>query len=270
MSRLGMRSVLLLSILLTCTCTLQLHAQASAGAPDANLYVSYFFGSGYQNVEWVVCGSTETSEGCYSSGSMGPFGKAGAMIESRFPSINLTTNTVTRLIFVVDVAGGTSGDGVSLYVYRRTDKITSSYDTTTVDLIKTVSLPLSGGSTASCFMVANSGYVFIGTDQGPFAVRVQKSNYDVTEIGGFSPPVNVSSITSDPYGFVTVTFGGFLNGENGFVQFGPNGEGVADGGGAWFMLNSFGLSTATLPASDTTANRPLWVRPKVSAGQSSK
>jgi len=158
-----------------------------------------------------------------------------------------------------------------LNVYRRTDKITSSFDTTAITLIKSVALPLTGGSAASCFMAGNVGYLFVGTDQSPFAVRVQKNNYAVSEIGGFSPPVNVSSITSDPYGFITVTFGGFLSGESGFYQFNPNGEGVADGGGAWFMLNSFlGVSTNTLPASDALPDRSLWVRSKVSTDQGSR
>jgi hypothetical protein len=112
-------------------------------------------------------------------------------------------------------------------------------------------------------MAANAGFLFIGTDKSPEAVRVQKSNFAILQVGGFSPPVNVTSITADKYGFVDVTFGGFLNGENGFVQFGPNGAGVEDGGGAEFLLSTvLGISTKSLPASEPAPASRLVVRPK--------
>jgi hypothetical protein len=112
-------------------------------------------------------------------------------------------------------------------------------------------------------MAANNGFLFIGTDQSPEAVEIQKSNFAVSSIGGFSPPINVSSITADKYGYVTVTFGGFVSGENGFYQFGPDGQSVQGGGGAWFMLNTtLGISTTTLPTSDTATAPQLLVRPK--------
>jgi hypothetical protein len=47
------------------------------------------------------------------------------------------------------------------------------------------------------------------------------SDLAVSQIGGFDPPVNVSSISADKYGFVTVTFGGFVTSENGFYVFEP-------------------------------------------------
>jgi hypothetical protein len=239
-----------------------------AAPPDYTLYTSYFTGSGYQNFTWIVCGSTQQTEGCYASGSLGPFGQAGALLEG---NQSVKGNTVTRAIYVVDIASGTSGTDVTLYVYKKTDVVTASTDTVTVTLDKTVSLPLTGGSAALCSMAANNGYLFIGTDQSPEAVRVQKSNLSLIQIGGFSPPINVTSITTDKYGYVTVTFGGFTSGENGFYQYGPDGEGVGDGGGAWFTLNTVaGLSTTTLPASGDLPDRPLVVRPKPSqekAGQ---
>ncbi len=241
-----------------------LQAQAPVTAPDAGLYISFFTGVGFQNVSWVICGSTAQTEGCYDSGNLGPFGRAGAMIEGN-PAVNLSTNTVTRSIYVVDIGTGSSGNGVTLYVYKRTDVITSSFDTTTITLTRTLPLPLTGGSTALCSMAANTGFLFIGTDQSASAVRVQKNNLAVTQIGGFEPPINVSGITADKYGYVTITFGGFTTGENGFVQFGPNGQGVGDGGGAWFMLNNtIGLSTTTLPPAIFQPQLHLEVRPKSS------
>ncbi len=157
------------------------------------------------------------------------------------------------------------GTGVALNVYKKTDVVTSSFDTTTVTLLKTVSLPLTGGSGAVAYMAANNGYLFIGTNLSTSAVRVQKSNLALESIGGFSPPINVSSITTDKYGFVTVAFGDSIegSGNNGFVQFGPDGNGVGDGGGAWFMLSTDqALTTATLPTTNVFPTEKLQVHPK--------
>jgi hypothetical protein len=258
-------------LLLALTTAAPLQGQGSAApstAPDATLYTSYFSGSGYQNISWVVCGSTTSTEGCYDSGSLGPFGRAGAIIEGN-PSANLKTSTVTRYIYVVDIASGSGGNAVTLYVYKKTDSVSSSFDTTTVKLTNTVSLPLTGGSKALCSMAANQGFLFIGTDQSPDAVRVQKSNLSMAQFGGFSPPINVTAITSDKYGYVAVTFGSGTN--TGNIEFGPNGNSVGDGGGAWFMLNTvFGVSTSSLPASDYLPADRLVVRPKQAQKQSGR
>lgn len=53
---------------------------AATPPPDYGLYTSYYFDAGYQNVYWIVCGSTQESEGCYDFGTLGPFGQAGALI----------------------------------------------------------------------------------------------------------------------------------------------------------------------------------------------
>jgi hypothetical protein len=237
---------------------------AATAAPDANLYTSYYFSTGYQTVNWIVCGSTQETEGCYEFGSLGPFGAAGALIEGN-PSTNAKTSTVTRYLYVVDSAAG-SGTGVALNVYKKTDVVSSTFDTTTVTFVKTVSLPLTGGTTAICSMAANNGYLFIGTNQSPIAVRVTKSNLTIEEIGAFEPPINVTSITSDKYGFVTVTYGDPTGGDTGLVQFAPDGNVVGDGGGAWYMLSTdVALTTATLPTSDALPADRLQVRPKKSA-----
>lgn len=265
MSSIHSRRTLASIVFFTLIGTLSLGAQTMAvpaTPPDANLYTSYFFGTGYQNISWVVCGSTANTEGCYDSGNLGPFGEAGALIEGN-PSINYSTSTVTRYVYVVDGAVG-GGTGVALNVYKKTDVVTSTFDTTTVTLIKTVSLPLTGGTSSICSMAANNGFLFIGTNQSPFAVRVQKSNLAVTQVGGFSPPINVTSITSDKYGFIAVTFGSpDGGGESGNVEFAPNGQSVGDGGGAWFMLDTFaGLTTTNLPTSDVLPIERLVLRPK--------
>jgi hypothetical protein len=106
--------------------------------------------------------------------------------------------------------------------YKKTDTVSSTFDTVTVTLSKTVSLPLVGGSSALASMAANNKFLFVGTNQSPQAVEIQKGNFAITQIGGFSPPMNVTAITTDKYGYVIVTFGSFGGGENGFVVLGPD------------------------------------------------
>jgi hypothetical protein len=179
------------------------------------------------------------------SGSLGPFGKIGTLLEGN-PTINHKTNTVTRKIYVLDVAAG-SGTDVVLYVYKKSDVISPSYDSVTVSLAATVPLPLTGGSSARGSMAANKGFLFVGTDQSPYGVRIQKSDLSILQVGGFSPPLNVSSVTANAYGYVTVTFG-TTGGFTGNYEFAPNGGGVGDGGGPWFMLNTtLGVVPSTIP-----------------------
>ena len=221
-----------------------LNAQnSSATPPDETLYTSYFFSGSYQNVSWIVCGSTQQSEGCYGFGQIGPFGNIGALMES---NATVSGNTVTRYIYIVD--SNPSGGGVELFVYKKTDVVSASTDITTVTFDKSVSLGLSGGSSVATYMAANERYLFVGTNVWPQAVQVQKSNLKTSTVEGNAP---VSAITSDAYGYVTITFGDFLSGGNGFATIGPNGQNEGGGGGAWFLLNTqLGVSTAALPASD--------------------
>ncbi|GFZ87014.1 hypothetical protein [Dyella caseinilytica] len=219
-------------------------AAAQTTAPDSGLYTTYSFDAGYTNAYLSICGSTEESEGCYGGATLGPFGQAGALIEGH-PSIDTTTGTVTRHIYVIDEAAN-GGTGVALYDYIKTDTVSASFDSVKVSLNSTVALPLTGGSGAQTYLAADNDYLFIGTNQSSFALKVQKSDLSFTQVGGFYPPVNVSSITSDAYGYVTVTFGG-ITGSNGFYVFAPNGSSDEDGGGADFMVsNSNGLTTANL------------------------
>jgi hypothetical protein len=217
--------------LIALVAALPVHAQKTSTPPDSTLYTTY---SGTPtSVSWIVCGSTEESEGCYGSGKLGPFAGVGAILEGN-PSVS--GDVVTRAIYIVD-----SGDesDVQLYVYKKTDTVTSSSDTVDVTLAKTISLPLTGGTKVLTYMAANAKYLFIGTSLSTQGIRVTKSNLAVTLLGGFSPPIDVTSITVDEYGYVAVTQAG------GFSLYGPDGGEEEDGGGT-----SFTVGTAqSLPAS---------------------
>jgi hypothetical protein len=220
-------------------------AVPSQGEPvDGTLFTSYGISTDHTTVSWVVCGSTKDTEGCYDSGHLGPFGSVGALLESA-PLTGSPANTVAREIYVLDVAGGASQTEVNLYVYTKTDIVSASSDKTVVVLKDTIGLPLAGGTTAQASMAANQKFLFVGTDQTPYAVIVAKKGFAVTQTGGFDPAINVTAITGDPYGYVTVTFGTFASGNNGFYVYGPNGMGQEDGGGATFMLNTI---QAVLPS----------------------
>lgn len=252
MSQISRLSVLTTTWLLVFAAVIPARAQEAAAPPaappDSTLYTTYT--GSKTSVGWIVCGSTSQSEGCYASGSIGPFVGVGAMLEGN-PTVS--GSVVTRSIYVVD----SGGSNVTLYIYKKVDTVSASSDAVTVTLARTVSLPLTGGSTAACFMAANTKFLFVGTSVTSYAVEVNKRTLAITNVGGFSPPINVTSITSDQYGYVTVTQAG------GFTVLGPDGSLREDGGGTDFMLGTTqAVSGSTLLGASAQPQRPLIVRPK--------
>ena len=102
------------------------------------------------------------------------------------PKTDRIANTVTRAIYVLDPASGPNQNEVVLYVYTKVDTITTDSDTVTVTLSQTISLPLVGDplSRSLPFMAANTKFLFIGTDQSPQAVVLDKRTFSVTQLGG--------------------------------------------------------------------------------------
>ena len=211
---------------------------AAPAAPiDATLYTKYNTDRAHTTVNWVVCGSLPGSSGCYGSGSLGPFGQIGALLEGE-PKTDRIANTVTRAIYVLEYASGPNQNEVVLYVYTKVDTITTDSDTVTVTLSQTISLPLVGGLLAHPAMAANNQFLFIGTDQSPYAVEIDKQTFSVTQVGGgFSPPINVYGILTNQYGYVTLSFGSFRTSHTGFNVIGPDGSDEEDGVGSQFMAN---------------------------------
>jgi hypothetical protein len=217
-----------------------------AAALDSTLFTTYTMNATRTNLSWTVCGSLPTTEGCYGSGTLSPFGKIGAIIEG-FPAQNLNKGTVTRYIYVLDVDYASGANGVALYVYKKVDTINSSDDSITVTLYKTVILPLTGGTSTLASMAANKKFLFIGTNQDDLAVQLTKSTLAFTQYGVVSGPATVIAITSDAYGFVTTTWLTATNTEA-FNVIDPNGLTQEDGGGGSFMLNTNqAVQPSTLP-----------------------
>ena len=218
----------------------QAGAVPAATPIDATLYTRYHTDPNESIVDWNVCGSLPGSNGCYGSGSLGPFGRIAGLMEGE-PKTNLHANTVTRAIYLVDLASGPNQNEVVLYVYTKVDTITTDSDTVTITLSQTISLPLVGGlfnGTNYPSMAANKQFLFFGTRQNPVAVEINKRTFSVSQLGGFSPPINIFGITANDYGYVTLSFGKFNTSNTAFIVVGPDGSDVEDGVGSQFMLNT--------------------------------
>jgi hypothetical protein len=195
-----------------------------------NLFTTYQVNSNDTTISWVTCGATQQASGCFDSGQLSGFGKVCAVMEV---APKIVGNTVTQGVGVLD-GSFQGGSSVVLDVYRKIDVITASFDTTTFTLVSRLALPLTGGASVSCFMAANAGFVFVGTSKSTSAVKINKTNFSLSTVGGFSPPIPVNSIIADDRGYVSVSFGSGNN--SGFVLFGPDGGSVEDGGGGPVIL----------------------------------
>jgi len=212
----------------------------AAVRPDSTLATTYSMNSNLSAVSWVTCGALPGSSGCYQSGSLGSFGKVGAVLES---DPTFQGNVVTRHIYVLDSASGAASNGVTLYDYKRVDTILTASITTTISRPRTLALPLSGGSAARPAMAAGGHFLYIATNLGTNVVQVQKSNLaqtsiEITNVGG------VAAIRSNSYGWVTVT-GGSNSGLSDFGLFDPNGRMQESGGGAQVAVDT---RNALIPA----------------------
>jgi hypothetical protein len=210
-----------LSLLITLLASVLSPILLKAQAPY-RFYTFYTFSPGiYQNLQWTLCISpagSSSENGCFAAGFLGPFGKADALIEGN-PSV-VDANTITHAIYVVDTEGG-HGTGVTLYVYKETI-IVKDPGASTVTLLTTVPLKLTGGGSAICSMAGNDKFLFIGTNQTKHALRVRKSDLTVTNAGEWGLGAKVSSMSSDKRGYITINFG--AGGSNsGNIHYAPDG-----------------------------------------------
>ncbi|MBY6244018.1 hypothetical protein [Methylosinus sp. Sm6] len=232
---------------------------AEVQALEADLYNTYSANSAKTSIISATCGSTTNSSGCYGSATLGSFRRACAMVatskvEKREPN---GSTTYRRQIVVMD-KGAQTGAQVMLSIYRETQTLTSNEDVTvSTSKIKTLTLPLVGGPSASCFLARNSAGFYVGTDKSPNAVRVS-STFAVATLPGFSPPVPVASISVMQNGFVSVTHKS--GSRSGFSLFRNDGSLELSGGGDEFVVgNQNGavipgttMSSASIPTATTS------------------
>jgi hypothetical protein len=194
----------------------------------SGLFATYSTSGDGTDVSFDVCGSTQQSNGCYGGATLGPFGHACGVIEG---APKTKGDVVTRDIYVLD-KGSTGTSQAVLDVYKRTDTITDTFDTVQVSLTQSVSLGLPGGPSTECSMAAGKAYVFAATTASTQAAAIDISSLAVSLVGGFSPPADVTSITADDRGYVSIQF------TSGFYVFAPDGSGEEDGGGNAALVNT--------------------------------
>ncbi|HSC18553.1 MAG TPA: hypothetical protein VLC74_06535 [Rhizomicrobium sp.] len=195
---------------------------------DAGLYTQYQMAPDGSSISYVICGSVAQTEGCYGSGSLSPFEHACAVLEGKPKQKD---NVIKRAVYVLDKRSSNSAP-ITLDVYTRTDTITDTYDTTVYTLKKQVSLGLNGGPNSHCSMAANDAFVYAATDVDTVAAGMNKATYAVSQLGGFSPPANIVSITADERGYIALHF------NEGFYIYSPAGNLEGDGGGDADMVGT--------------------------------
>jgi hypothetical protein len=219
------KSIVGAAFLLSC-CVAGSSVQAAPpprGPLDKTLYAEFTLNSTF--VEFTVCGSLPQSEGCYDGGTMNPpFEQACAVLQGEPKTKG---DVMTRDIYVLDKRTSPTAPAL-LYVFERQDTITQTFDTTTVTLVGTVNLGITGGSQAHCSMAADKKYVFVGTDANPNAIRVSKSDNSTLSFG-ISNQGGVLNINADDRGYIALDFsGGYLITYQGFT--------VIDGGGNYDLV----------------------------------
>ena len=149
---------------------------------------------------------------------------------------------------MLDTASGDAATGVTLYIYKKTDTLIEPYPSASYSLVKQLVLPLIGGTGVRASMVANAGFLYIGTNASSQAVQVAKNKWTVTPEDASSNPINVTSITVNSYGYVTITHGSSSSGDGGYKVYRPDGALWEGGGGGSFILDTRnGFIPANLP-----------------------
>ena len=219
-----------LAFLLIATLTMALPADAQQTLRDNRLYTLYSTNQSQTQVSWLTCGRTPQSGGCYGTGILGPFADACAIVQSA--PTTPSSDTVVRYIYILD--SGSGPGGATLTAYRRTDTVTPSNDVIQISTVAVVPLPiLAGGPGATCLMAQNPTNVYTGTTQGVNLVTINKGDFTVTSGRGTA---NMSALTADSNGFVTVAWGSGFAANH--VVFGPDGNPQLDGGGIAVMSNA--------------------------------
>jgi hypothetical protein len=176
------------------------------------------------SINWQTAGVTSQS-----SGTLGPFNSACAIVEG---TPTTKGDVLTRSVYVMD-AGNGDANTVVLYIYTRTDTITSSggvtSDVETIVPHRTVVLSLTSQVGSACYMAANDTGIFAGTSSNNQAAIVNKKTFAQTTIQSYVTDTSdsVTAITASGGGIVFVTFGTGPNA--GFAEFNNESQYLAAG-----------------------------------------
>jgi hypothetical protein len=207
-----------------------------ARALESGLYNTYSTNAARTRISSLTCGATRTTSGCYGFADLGTFRRACAMVTTTIDQKQENGATTYRRQVIVMDKGAVNGAKVTLSIFRETQTIDATDDVTlNTAKRKTLTLPLVGGPSASCYLARNGAGFYVGTNKNPNAVLVS-NDLSMTTLPGFSPPIPVASINAMQGGYVTVTHkGGTLDG---FYMFRNDGSLEEDGGGAQFVVGT--------------------------------
>jgi hypothetical protein len=224
-----------LSILGFLACAALPDYAVAAGAPDVNLVTEYSSADG-TGIQWIECGVLANGiNGCFSSGTLHGLKKPCSITEGQEAVMNMNGQYITSTpVYVLD-AGTKTGDQLTLDVYIETKNVRTNTVSTSFKLTSQVVLPVVAGPTATCAMSANNTALLAGTNVDPHAVKVTLSNLSVFQYGAFSPPINVTAITQNENGYISIQYGG--GEDSGFLLIAPDGSTSEDGGGTPFLIN---------------------------------
>ena len=99
-------------------------AEAKKVALDAGLYTTYGKAGAGSLINFIVCGSVGSSEGCYGSGRLGPFEEPCAVLEGK-PRQH--KNVIRRAIYVLDKRSSDAAP-ITLTVFTRIDRFGENSD----------------------------------------------------------------------------------------------------------------------------------------------
>jgi hypothetical protein len=201
----------------------------------------------FNDLVFSDCGSTPMSSGCFGSSTLGPFGNIGAVLGG---AITWHNNTLSQHIYVLDAAAGSHHTGVVLYDYLKTDIYdpASGNVIASAKLVNSATLPLTGGSKTRSWLAGSGNYLYAGTGASTVAAVIQTGTLASSSYGGFSPPVEVGSITVNDYGYVSLVFAHASNPVSGFYLLNKEGQGEEDGGGVEYVVSSLvGVNAEALP-----------------------
>ena len=165
------------------------------------------------DISWSTCGLVYNTKGCFSAGSITGLSRPCAILAGVTEQVSTATS---QYIYILE-SGVQPGEAATLKVYSKVELVNetvsppgtpppASPETTTIKLLKSIRVPLTGGPDASCFMAANDGFVFLGTNQNDHVVRVAKENLAVSAFRQLEPDLAVSQITADGLGYIVVSF----------------------------------------------------------------
>jgi hypothetical protein len=181
-----------------------LYGLSPASAAAANSVYTTYGWPAQTSLPWATCGSISGKEGCYQSGSLGPFGHVCALLSD--PPIATATGDMQR-VYVVDSDGNLfSSNEVVLTIYNKVDTVFSSNVVTTFNAAGSFLIGAGGGTSTHCLAAANTKFLAIASSASGIPLLFNKTTFAIKTAGNGFPPLPVSAITANAQGYITINF----------------------------------------------------------------